>query len=110
MAVDNGTRPYLSVQKDGAVGLAIYVQPKASKTGFVGMHDGCLKLAIASPPVDNKANKAVVSFLAGFFKVPQKDVKLCCGEKSRRKQLSITGITMDELRRRLDSIMPQCRK
>lgn len=110
MAINNGNTPYLSIQKDGAVGVHIYVQPKASKTGFVGIHDGCLKLAITSPPVDNKANKAVVAFLAEFFKVSQRDVKLCSGEKSRRKQLNIAGITVDEFQRRIDSIIPEGQK
>lgn len=104
-AGDHEDIPCLSIRTDGAVGVHIYVQPKASKSAFVGLHDGCLKLAISSPPVDNKANKAVISFLAEFFQVPQKDIRLCSGEKSRRKLLSINGITIAELRRRIAPLL-----
>lgn len=107
MTADHDNIPCLSFLKDGSVGVHIYVQPKASKSAFVGLHDGCLKLTISSPPVDNKANKAVISFLADFFQVPQKDIRLCSGEKSRRKVLSINGITLAELRRRIDPIIQE---
>lgn len=109
-AGDHKDIPCLSFRKDGTVGVHIYVQPKASKSAFVGLHDGCLKLAISSPPVDNKANKAVISFLAEFFQVAQKDIRLCSGEKSRRKLLSIDGITIAELRRRIAPLLQESRK
>ncbi len=102
--------PCLSFLKDGAVGVHIYVQPKASKSAFVGLHDGCLKLAVSSPPVDNKANKAVISFLAEFLQVPQKNIRLCAGEKSRRKVLGIDGMSMAECRRRIEPILQGSRR
>ena len=108
-AGDHADIPCLSIRKDGTIGVHIYVQPKASKSAFVGLHDGCLKLTISSPPVDNKANKAVISFLAVFFQVPEKDIRLCSGEKSRRKLLSIDGITLTELRRRIEPILQENR-
>ena len=46
--------PYLTIQKDGSILIHVYVQPRASRTELVGMHDGCLKLAISSPPVDDQ--------------------------------------------------------
>jgi hypothetical protein len=110
MIADHDDSPCLSVLKDGAVGVHIYVQPKASKSAFVGLHDGCLKLAISSPPVDNKANKAVIAFLAEFLQIPQKNIRLCAGEKSRRKVLSIDGMTMAEFRRRIEPILQGSRK
>lgn len=93
--------PYLSKQKDGTNLLNVYVQPRASRNGLVGMHDGCLKLAISSPPVDDKANKAVVSFLADFFQIPFREIRLCSGKKSRRKQLAIGTVSEYEIRRRV---------
>ena len=109
-AGDHADIPWLSIRKDGTIGMHIYVQPKASKSAFVGLHDGCLKLAISSPPVDNKANKAVISFLADFFQVPTKDIRLCSGEKSRRKLFSIDGITIAELRRRIAPLLQESQK
>jgi hypothetical protein len=109
MAAEHDDIPCLFFLKDGAVGVHIYVQPKASKSAFIGLHDGCLKLAISSPPVDNKANKAVISFVAEFLQVPQKNIMLCAGEKSRRKVLCIDGMTMAELRRRIEPILQENR-
>lgn len=97
--------PYLTRRKDGAILLNIYVQPRASRLGFAGLHDGCLKLAIPSPPVDDKANKAVVSFLADFFQLAQKEVRLCSGHKSRRKQLAIGTLAEDEIRHRIEAVL-----
>ena len=93
--------PYLSKQKDGTNLINVYVQPRASRTGLIGMHDGCLKLAISSPPVDDKANKSVVSFLSDFFQIPFREIRLCSGKKSRRKQLAIGTVSEDEIRRRI---------
>ena len=102
--------PYLSKQKDGSILLNIYVQPRASRLGFVGLHDGCLKLAIPSPPIDDKANKAVVSFLADFFQISPKDIRLCSGRKSRRKQLAVGALREEEIRRRIGAILTDAAK
>jgi hypothetical protein len=97
--------PCLTVQRDGSVGIWIYVQPRASKSGITGIHDGCLKLAISSPPVDNKANHAVVAFLADFLKIPKKNIKLASGDKSRRKLFAIAGVTLAALQERIKPIV-----
>ena len=96
--------PCLMLQKDGLVCIWVYVQPRASKSGFVGIHDGCLKLAITSPPVDNKANRAVISYLAEFFHVARNCVRLDSGEKSRRKLLCISGVGKAEIQERLGRV------
>ena len=99
--------PYLSKQKDGSVLLNIYVQPRASRTGLVGLHDGCLKLAISSPPVDDKANKAIIAFLADFFHLPSKEIRLCAGHKSRRKQLTVGSLGEEDLRQRINASLAE---
>lgn len=100
--VERRIMPYLSRQKDGSTLLNVYIQPRASRIGFVGMHDGCLKLAIPSPPVDDKANKAVLSFLADFLHISLKKIRLCSGRKSRRKQLAIGALSPEEIRRLIE--------
>jgi len=95
----------LTAQRDGTVGIWIYVQPRASKSGITGIHDGCLKLAITSPPVDNKANRAVAAFLADFFKISRKNIKLFSGDKSRRKLFILAGVTLAELQERIEPIV-----
>lgn len=65
--------------------LKLFVQAKAKKNQFTGIYDGRLKLAVAAPPVEGKANKEIVSFLASFFGLKKKQIKLVAGERSRRK-------------------------
>jgi uncharacterized protein (TIGR00251 family) len=97
--------PYLSEMADKSVLLCLHVQSKASKSRIVGLHDGCLKLAVASPPVDGKANKEVVRFLAAFFGVSFRDVLLKSGARSRKKKVIIKTLDATEIRNALDIIV-----
>jgi len=96
----------LTVQRDGdSRHLGLRADQGPSKSGITGIHDGCLKLAITSPPVDNKANRAVAAFLADLFKISQKNIKLSSGDKSRRKLFILAGVTFAELQERIEPIV-----
>ena len=64
-------------------------------------HDGMLKLAVASPPVDGKANNEVIAFLADFFNVEKSDVSIISGERSRRKICLLGSLEEEDIRERL---------
>ena len=83
--------------------LTLHVQPRASRTGLCGIHGGSLKLAITAPPVEGKANKEVIAFLAAFLKIPKKDVTIVSGAQSRTKRCRITSTTEIEVRARIAS-------
>jgi len=93
--------PFLSRLPEGRLLLAVYVQPRASRTGLVGIHDQALKLALTSPPVDDAANKALLVFLASFFKVARQQLVLHKGRQARRKQIIIDGLSEEAIRRRI---------
>ncbi|MBU1566649.1 MAG: YggU family protein [Proteobacteria bacterium] len=93
--------PFLSKLIDGTVLIRLHVQPKASKTRITGLFDGCLKLAILAPPVDGKANEEVVKFLASTLAIPGRDIILKSGTKGRRKKILVSGLTEEEVRRKL---------
>lgn len=57
---------------------------------------------ITAPPVDGKANKGVVQFVAKFLGVPKSAVSLKRGKQSRHKQLVVAGMSCDEVRERID--------
>lgn len=82
--------------------LKIYVQPKSSRPGFKGIYDDMVKLCIGAAPVDGKANKAVVAYLAKFFQVPKKDVHIVSGVTSRRKLCVIGSLDEGRIRCRLE--------
>jgi uncharacterized protein len=71
--------------------LDLHVQPGAARTEFAGEHDGRLKLRLAAPPVDGKANAALVAFLAEYYGVPKRNVRIVAGTSSRRKRVFIEG-------------------
>jgi len=77
-------------REDGtALVLALHVQPGAARTEVAGRHGDALKLRIASPPVDGKANAALLRYLAEAFGVPLAQVSLVRGETARRKTVRI---------------------
>lgn len=78
--------------------ISLHVQPKASKSRIIGLHDGCLKLAVAAPPVEGKANKAVVQFLAKMLGVAARDVTVKSGTLSRRKLVAVNDLDASEVR------------
>jgi hypothetical protein len=90
--------PFLSRLPDGRSLLAVYVQPRASRTELVGIHGQALKLALTSPPVDDAANKALVIFLASFFKIGRQELLIHKGRQSRRKQVVIGGLSEEAIR------------
>lgn len=91
--------PYLSTAADGTISIRLHVQPKASKSRILGIHDGCLKIAVTAPPVEGKANKAVVKFLADLLGVPVRDVTVKSGNQSRRKLVVIKSLNAPDARR-----------
>jgi uncharacterized protein (TIGR00251 family) len=72
--------------------LDLHVQPGAKVTAAAGEHGGRLKLKIAVPPVDNKANAHLLSWLAAQLGVPKSAVRLVRGEASRQKTVAVRGV------------------
>ena len=81
-------RPWL--REDGAsVVLTLHVQPGAKRTGVAGTHAEALKIRLAAPPVDGKANAELLRFLADAFGVPLRNVTLLRGESARAKVVRV---------------------
>ena len=74
------------------VRLEVYIQPRASKTGLAGMHDGVIKIRIAAPAVENAANLALIDFIAQHLGIAKRCVRIVSGGASRRKLLEIDGV------------------
>ncbi len=87
----------------GGVLLRVHVQPRAGRTGVVGRHGDALKLRVAAPPVDDKANAAVLALVAATAGVPASAVTLVSGGRSRSKRVRITGVDPGHLSAAIDS-------
>jgi uncharacterized protein (TIGR00251 family) len=85
--------------------LDLHVQPGARISEACGEHDGRLKLKIAAPPVDNKANGVLRSWVAACLGVPNSAVRLLRGEASRRKTLAISGLDSERVAAALERLI-----
>lgn len=72
--------------------LELHVQPGAKRSEFAGMHGDRVKVRLAAPAVEGKANEALVEFLAAHYGVPRRSVRIAAGLKSRRKRVVIEGV------------------
>ena len=82
---------WLRQATDGRITLTLHVQPGASKTAFAGLHGDALKIRLAAPPVDGKANAALLKFVAATLRLPKSAVSLKSGHTSRHKVLEVVG-------------------
>ena len=82
---------WFRVAADGRITLTLHIQPGAKKTEFAGRHGDALKIRLAAPPVDGKANEALIKFVAETLKLPKSAVSLKSGQSSRSKVLEVIG-------------------
>lgn len=80
---------------------ALRVQPRASRNAIAGVLGEAVKLAITAPPVDGKANQAVVEYLAELFQVSKSSIAIVSGETGRNKLIAVRGLNADQVRRAL---------
>jgi uncharacterized protein (TIGR00251 family) len=81
--------------------LRLRVAPGAARSEVVGRHGDAWKVRVASPPVDGKANDAVLGLLAEVLVVPRRALTLVTGHGSRDKLVALDGLDADEAERRL---------
>lgn len=86
---------------DGVI-LTLHIQPGAKKTEVAGEHGEALKIRLAAPPVDGKANDALIDFLAKKLGTGRMAVELLSGQSARSKRVRIAGVGADEVRTALE--------
>jgi uncharacterized protein (TIGR00251 family) len=72
--------------------LDVHVQPGARRSEFAGQHGERIKIRLAAPAVENKANEALIVFLAAHYGVPRRNVRIAAGLRSRQKRVVIEGV------------------
>lgn len=73
------------------VTLTLHIQPGAKRTDVAGLHGEALKIRLAAPPIEGRANEALLKFIAESFGVPVRQVELKQGGQSRHKVVAVTG-------------------
>jgi len=71
--------------------LTLHIQPGAKRSEVVGLHGDALKIRLAAPPIEGRANEALLRFIADSFDVPLRQIELLRGTQSRHKMVRVTG-------------------
>jgi hypothetical protein len=77
--------------------LAVRVRPGARKNDVAGIHAGAVKISLTAPPVDGRANDALIEFVAEMLRIPRARIAILSGAASRMKVLRITGKSAAEV-------------
>ena len=80
---------------NGGVTITVKATPRANKNEIVGADADWLRVRLKAPPVDGKANDALVKFFAEFFYVPKSAVSIVSGDTARLKRVHISGLSSD---------------
>ncbi len=85
------------------VTFAVKVHPRAKRNAITGAVGEALKIALTAPPVEGRANEAVIAFLAEVLRVPRGSVSIAAGLSSRNKVIRVRGATAAQVEERLRS-------
>lgn len=86
--------------------LTLHVQPGAKHSEIAGLHGAALKIRLAAPPVEGRANEELLKFIAGLFDVHLWQVTLKSGAKSRHKVILVKDSCVDPERIIIDKQIP----
>ncbi len=84
-------------QARGTVTFPVCVQSRASRDEIAGVIKGAMKIRLGAPAVENRANEALVEFLATVLKTSKSAVRIRSGERCRTKQVEIFGVTRQQI-------------
>ena len=87
------------MNEEASVTLSVRVVPRAKRNQIDGWHGDALKIRLNAPPVDGKANAALIAFLAETFGVKRSNIEILTGASARTKMIRVRGVTVDQLKR-----------
>ena len=83
---------------DNGIRFSAIIQPRSSKNEVTGVYNDALKIRLTSPPVDNKANKACMSFFAKWLGISPSKISIVQGLSSKNKIIEVDGLTEKQFR------------
>ncbi len=88
-------------EAEGDMTFAVRVVPRASRNEIVGIHGDAIRIRLTAPPVEGRANEALIAFLAKRLGVRKSQVEIVAGATSRRKTICVIGLSGQEVEERL---------
>jgi uncharacterized protein (TIGR00251 family) len=92
-------------ERDGGVSFGVHAKPKSSRSKLLGIKEGRLEVALKAPPVDGAANAELLKLLAKQLGVRRAALSISAGQSGRRKVVLLQGVTVGELKTRLDQVL-----
>ena len=85
-------------EADGEVVITVHACPRANRNALQGLHGDALKVRLQSPPIDGKANEALLGFLAATLGIARRDIRLISGATGRHKRVAVRGTPASRVR------------
>ncbi len=85
------------IEDSDGITINVRVVPRASKNEFTGLHGDSLRIRLQAPPVDGKANAALVKVLASRLGIPKRNVVIVSGESGRQKRIRVNGSSRQDV-------------
>jgi len=84
--------------------LTVHIQPRAKRSEVLGFTDGILRLKIAAPPIEGKANKEVINYLSDILDIPKSSIDMEHGHTSKIKVIAINGLDRESIYERVEAV------
>ncbi len=81
--------------------VTVHVLPRASREEVAGLYGDAVRVRLTAPPLENRANEALVRFLAAALGVSRSRVEVAAGRRGRRKVVRVAGMSREDIFRRL---------
>jgi uncharacterized protein (TIGR00251 family) len=94
------TQPLFTTEGSRVV-FQVHVQPRASRNEVIGVYGAAIKIRLQAPPVEGRANAALIALLAQRLGVRERDVEIIGGHSGHNKRIAVRGLTADEIGARL---------
>ncbi len=88
-------------QSGKSVIIAVQAAPRAARNAVQGLHGDAVKIRLQAPPVDGKANEALIAFLSAKLEISKSNIALKSGANQRRKIIAVSGLSSTEIEKRL---------
>jgi len=97
----------IAQMKSNDLAFSVYVQPRASNNRIAGLHGKAIKVCVTAPPLEDKANVAVIHLFADLFGVPKSAVSIKSGRHARNKKILINNLALEAAEEILSRALPK---
>jgi uncharacterized protein (TIGR00251 family) len=101
------TVEYIAKTKNNDLTFSVYVQPRSSNNRIAGLHGKAIKVCVTAPPLEDKANAAVIHLFADLFGVPKSAVSIKSGRQARNKKVLINNLALEKAKEILSRTLPK---